>query len=209
VHLATSAGLVGEEAQAKNEAQTTGGGILLGGRPEIQVSSRAVMESPILGHGSWAKDKKYEEMLSDIMVERGMRGNLREVEGLTEGLIPTHSHLMGAWVWAGILGAVFWAYLFWLVIRGIVCISILRPSMAPIYAYLLVEYVWSILFSPFGSTLRIYESLVIVIMLDLLDSASRFVSALARLRKRPWRRQVFHGRLTVPRPNSVLPPSGA
>ena len=67
-------------------------------------------------------------------------------------------------------------------------------ALAPLYAFLLVEYSWAILFSPFGSSLRMYESMVIVIMLDLLDSAPHLVSALARLRKRPWRRQVLTAR---------------
>lgn len=191
VHLATSARLVSEEAQAKNEEQFQAGRILLGGRPEILVSSRAVMESPILGHGSWAKDYKYEEMLSDILVEQGMQANLRDMEATSGGQIPGHSHLMNAWLWAGFLGAVFWAYIFWLVIKGIVRVSILRPSMAPLYAFLLVEYFWAILFSPLANTMRMYESMVIVIMLDLFDSAPNLVSALAPLRKRQWRRQAL------------------
>ena len=127
VHLATSAGFVSEGAQAKNEEQSGGGigGILLKGRPEILVSSRAVMESPILGHGSWAKDYKYEEMLSDMQVEQGMQANLQDAEANSGGQIPAHSHLMNAWVWAGFLGAVFWIFILWLVIKGIVRVTIL------------------------------------------------------------------------------------
>ena len=101
---------------------------MLGGRPEILVSSRAVLDSPILGHGSWAKDFKYNEMLNDLLIEQGKRENyLQDLDPDWRGLIPVHSHLMGAWVWAGILGAIFWAYIFWLVIKGIVRVSILRP----------------------------------------------------------------------------------
>jgi hypothetical protein len=196
VHFVTSRGLISEEGRKKNESQAQGTGLLLGARPEIQISVRAVFDSPILGHGSWAKEPKYQEMLSDMMVEQGQPGNLGEMEvSSAYGLIPSHSHLMGAWVSAGILGAVFWAFIFWLVIKGIVRVTVLRPPLAPVYAYLLVEFSWAILFSPFGSTLRMYESMVMVIMMDLLGSAPHLVRALPPLRKRAWRRQPFRGRI--------------
>ena len=196
VHFVTSHGLISEEAREKNESESQGSGLLLGGRPEILVSARAVLDSPILGHGSWAKDPKYQEMLSDMMVEQGKQGNLGEMErSSVNGLIPAHSHLMGSWVDAGILGAIIWVYIFWLVIQGMVRVTVLRPPLAPIYAYLLVEYCWAILFSPFGSTMRLYESMVIVIMLDLLDSAPHLARTLVPLRMRPWRRQPFRSRI--------------
>ena len=201
VHFVTSHGLISEDARGKNESESQGTGLLLGGRPEILVSTRAVLDSPILGHGSWAKDPKYQEMLSDMLIEQGQRGNLQEMEmSSSNGMIPAHSHLMGAWVNAGILGAVFWAFIFWRVIKGIVQVTVLRPPLAPVYAYLLVELSWDILFSPFGSTLRMYESIVIVIMMDLLDSAPHLVRAWPSLRKRAWRRQPFRGHIpsTVP-----------
>jgi hypothetical protein len=196
VHFVTSRGLISEEAREKNEYESQGSGLLLGGRPEILVSARAVLDSPILGHGSWAKDPKYQEMLSDMMVEQGKQGNLGDMErSSVNGLIPAHSHLMGSWVDAGILGAIIWAYMFWLVIQGMVRVNAVRPPMSPIYAFLLVEYSWAILFSPFGSTMRLYESMVIVIMLDLLDSTPHLVRTLVPLRMRVWRRQPFHGRI--------------
>jgi hypothetical protein len=202
VHFVTSRGLISEEAREKNESQSQGTGLLLGGRPEILISSRAVLDSPILGHGSWAKDPKYQEMLSDMMVEQGHPGNLGEMEKSSlNGLIPAHSHLMGSWVDAGILGAVFWSFILWLVIKGIVRVTVLRPPLAPISAYLLVEYSWAILFSPFGSTMRMYESMVIVIMMDLLDSAPHLVRALPPFRKRAWRRRPFRGHIPAAVPH--------
>ncbi len=67
-----SSGQLGDKAQDKYEAQTRGKfGILAGGRPEVLVSWRAVLDSPILGHGSWAEDSKYSEMLKDLQLEAG------------------------------------------------------------------------------------------------------------------------------------------
>ena len=171
IHFVTAAGLIGTQAQEKNEQQSQSiGGLLIGGRPEILVSSRAVMDSPILGHGSWAKDYKYVEMLTDIEERFGIQEPLEYLEESQEGLIPAHSHLMGAWVQAGILGAIFWAYIFWLTIKGLMRVSILRPPLAPVYAMMLVGFMWSILFSPFANTGRIQAALWIVIILDLLET---------------------------------------
>ena len=170
IHFVTATGLVGANAQRKNEQQSqSAGGMLLGGRPEILVSSRAVMDSPILGHGSWAKDYKYVEMMADIEEQYGIQEPLEYLEQSDEGLIPSHSHLMGAWVQAGILGAIFWGYIFWLTIKALVRVSFRPPALAPIYVDMLIGFLWSILFSPFASTVRMSAALGIVIILDLLE----------------------------------------
>ncbi len=90
IRVASSIGFLGEEAQKKNETQSQSrGGILIGGRPEILVSSQAVLDSPILGHGSWAKDPKYTDMLYDIEAEYDLKPNLDEMVEAGGDLIPT------------------------------------------------------------------------------------------------------------------------
>jgi len=187
VNLATSSGLLGEDARAKNELQMhSRGGILLGGRPEIIVSSRAVLDSPILGHGSWARDFRYTELLSDIQVRWGFQPDLEEVESQSMGLIPTHSHLMGAWVWAGILGAGFWGYILWLTLKALSRVLNTLPPLTPVYVWMFVDYLWAILFSPFGSTDRTFEALKIVVIVDLVGQGVRL--ARSRSSRRQWRR---------------------
>jgi hypothetical protein len=212
IHWATSIGVAGEEAQAKNLVQEQSKqGILLGGRPEILVSSRAVMDSPILGHGSWAKDMKYVEMLNDIQVENGFQSELEDIESKSEDVIPAHSHIMGAWVWAGVLGAIFWGYIFWLVLKSTVAVSSMRPPLAPIYAWLIVWYIWAIPFSPFGGPDRIIEAGTIVIMVDLLGSGATRGKGPKWIRQAGWRRIPQNVRLSSAekswRPSS-RPPRG-
>ena len=169
VLFATTAGLLSEEAQEKNLRQaSSSSGLLLGGRPEIQVSALAVMESPILGHGSWARDLKYVEILQDKLAESGQEANLEDALATSQGLIPSHSHLMQSWVWSGILGAAFWIYMLYLTARAIVQIVSSPPRLAPVYTWLLVSLCWSILFSPFGSTARTADALCVAIALDAL-----------------------------------------
>jgi len=182
VEFVTSAGLVSEEAKQKNEMQGRGGSLLLGGRPEIQVSLQAVKDSPIVGYGSWAQDPKYVEMLFDMQLEQGLidREDMLEYES---DLIPTHSHLMGAWVWAGILGGVFWFYILWLALRCIIRIAISRPPLAPVYMAMAIGLVWGILFSPFGLSVRVGDALVLVIVIDLLESSPSSRKAATSLRR--------------------------
>lgn len=162
-------GYLGEDARQKDLMQARAkGGMLLGGRPEILVSSRAVMDSPIIGHGSWAKDFKYTEMYSDLLVKY----DIVTTEGPDEersDLIPTHSHLMDAWVDAGIVGAVFWIYILSLALRAIARSSSRGLYLAPVYCFSLIGFVWSILFSPSGSVSILPDSFFIIVSCDLMS----------------------------------------
>jgi hypothetical protein len=171
VQLATSGGLVSEDAQVKNRMQSQSrGGLLIAGRPEILVSSAAVIDHPIVGLGSWARDFKYVEMLNDIQVRFGIPTDLYDTEQDAQGLIPVHSHIMGAWVWAGILGAAFWAYILWITFKGIQRLAA-QPRPSFLHAWFLPALAWAILFSPFGMGMRIVDSLEIILICDLLSSA--------------------------------------
>jgi len=194
VRLVTATGIIGEQAQMKNREQARGaGGLLLGGRPEILVSSHAVIDSPLIGHGSYARDFKYVEMLADMRAEEGIPTDLRDQED-AGGMIPAHSHLMSAWVQAGVLGAPLWIYVFWMVLKGISRIAMLRPPNAPIYAWMLVSLAWDILFSPFGSTRRLIDAVAILIMLDMLEAGEKVMRALKLRREAGIRRMPMRGR---------------
>jgi hypothetical protein len=196
VHLATTAGLLGEDAQAKNESELQGkAGLLLGGRPEILVSSRAVLDSPILGHGSYARDYKYVEMLVDLQTRMGIppEESMWDLEEGGSGLIPAHSHLMSAWVYAGVLGAIFWIYLWPLTLKGILKVAILKPPLTPIYTYMLIGLLWDILFSPFGAQDRITCAFLVVVLVDLLNPATSIAGKSKWLRSRKWQRRPLRG----------------
>jgi hypothetical protein len=167
-----ASGALGEDAQHKNEVQTTAGwGILIGGRPEIIVSSQAVIDSPIIGHGSWAKDPKYQRMLGDIENQFGLKVP-QDATPRYEGLIPAHSHLMSAWVDAGILGGIFWIYLFVATVKSVTKAAMSQLPLKPAYISLLMILLWDIMFSPFGGLRRVTESFFIVLICDILDPDS-------------------------------------
>jgi len=163
-------GLLGKDAQEKYETQASGEfGLLFGGRSEVLVSSRAILDSPFLGHGSWAKDDQYSSLLIELRRQAGYVGGVYN----EEDLIPTHSHLLGAWVEAGLLGAIFWAWVLSLPVR-----VLLRPnreidSVTPLAAFVAFLLIWDIFFSPYGAGLRFITPYYVVFMMTCLGWGCR------------------------------------
>jgi hypothetical protein len=149
---AASQGWLGSEAKSKYVLQAGAFGALLGGRPEALVSTQAILDSPVLGHGSWAKDPKYAKLLADR--QKALGYNVTS-EYVGTDLIPAHSYLLGAWVWAGFLGAVFWlavaANAVWLLAN----LYSLRVEAAPLLVFAAMLLLWDIAFSPYGLNGRI------------------------------------------------------
>jgi hypothetical protein len=168
-----SSGFFGNEAQVKYEIQTAHGGgtiaILLGGRSEGLISSEAIADSPFIGHGSWAKDYKY---LIDYI---GMRRTFSEDEGnpldpdVNDGLIPSHSYLLGAWVESGMVGGVFWISIVFISLFIIVPSAFEIMNMLGVYCLMtLPMFFWNILFSPFGANVRVEVAGTLAIFIMLL-----------------------------------------
>ena len=198
VKFVTVSGYIGEEAKAKNEAQAKAGNLLLGGRPEFAIGLQAALDRPIIGHGSWPRDLKYFEMLYDTMVENGAIGYDKNFDLEADGLIPSHSHIVSAWVWSGIAGLVFWLYTLWFVLQGITQVAIQRPPTAPLYMWFFLSFFWDIFFSPFAANRRIIEAVLIVIIADVIEKrlneerlpwkrAGAFRRELPRSNRNTWR----------------------
>jgi hypothetical protein len=132
-------------------------GVLLGGRTEIFASISAFLDKPFLGHGSWAKDNSG---YSDLMLAKLFNSGYLESADVSysSDLIPVHSYLMGAMVWSGIGGGLFWLFLIrWLLKSFVENINILG-----FYFYNgLISIIWSIMFSPFGAAAR-WDSAVFI-----------------------------------------------
>jgi O-Antigen ligase len=144
-------GWFGGVEREKYEIQSSGaGGILLGGRSAFLASSVAIIDSPLLGHGSWAKDPMYKALLFESMAELGYENMGDEYE---DDLIPSHSYLFGAWVEAGIVGAVFWFWVLWLAARALMRASGREPLL-PFFAFIGMLLIWNVLFSPYGADAR-------------------------------------------------------
>jgi O-antigen ligase len=170
IKIASERGLFEEELAQKFQTQSEGKlGVLFGGRPETLVAIQAIRDSPLIGHGSFAVDPRYLELRQDIQYEYGYT-DTDTTEDTGDPSIPTHSHLTMAWVESGIFGGLLWIYVLVLAIRAILRIPLLRPNLAPLYCYLLVNFVWDILYSPFGSINRLWGAYLILVSFGLLKA---------------------------------------
>lgn len=152
-------GFLSQDAAHKYTVQATSDlGILLGGRPELLVSLRAFADAPLLGHGSWALDTGgYVDELNLLSHQLGMSLTDKFPE-LDSTLIPTHSFIMSAMVWAGITGGIFWAGLLGSCLRTF----LLHLRRLPVYFCVgMPQLLWDAFFSPFGADNRWLAALYI------------------------------------------------
>ena len=161
---AVEKGALGREAIVKYRDQATSDlPIIVGGRSEVLVSIRAIGDSPIIGHGSWAKDPAYLDLLYATKVRLGLpvfdpqRGERR--------LIPSHSYLFGAWVEAGIAGGLVWIWILGLPVLALAGILKRRDPLMPLVVYCSIALTWAVLFNPFGAQERFIVAFQIVLLM--------------------------------------------
>ncbi len=141
-------------------------GFILGGRSEILVSLEAFFDSPILGHGSWAKNSYYTfAHLDRVDAAGGMLYSLDVAESNVKSfLIPTHSYLMGAVVWGGVFAGFFWIRVLGILLSGFLNEKIIS---SPLLIYISISFIWSILFSPFGADARWLSTVLLFVYFSL------------------------------------------
>jgi hypothetical protein len=174
-----SSGVFGSEAQEKYNIQVAYGGgplvMLLGGRSESLVSTIAISDSPLIGHGSWAKNFEYTAILADL---RRQFSEVREGDATSEefdGLIPTHSYIFGAWVEAGLLGAAFWAFmLIWCVTKVLPRAWASKSALGLYCLMSLPMLFWNVFFSPFGANVRVEVAGLLAIYVYTCSSHRRY-----------------------------------
>ncbi len=201
---AAGTGILGEDAKQKYELQSSGKyGVLLGGRTELLASIPAVYDSPLLGHGSWAKNRIYyigELRALSLLGYKGATDISRDE--LIDGLIPAHSYLLQAWVYAGVVGALFWVWVYVFIARALLHVYPPTVVLLPVAAFMAFSLFWDILFSPYGSTGRILVPYYIVTLASCVGMVSQNVKrpATSALKKRTARSKRRPPLTFTPRP---------
>lgn len=163
-------GYMGEAELHKYETQAASKIGIMSGRNHFIAVYYAVCDSPILGHGSWARDyrgygiRAAEWMEDDVAIE-----HYYSHPGIS--WIPAHSHIFCAYVWHGVLGAVFWCYVLWVMWQTFRHYLGEVPEVFSILALSLPSFLWAILFSPFGG--RVSAATTIVLCLLIKNSRKR------------------------------------
>lgn len=155
---AAPSGMLGEMQQKKFETQTKGRfgaspiGLIMSGRTETVALLLAGMDSPIFGLGSWP-------VLTDYYYDAVYyTGDSKAIKLLTAsgggGRSSGHSAILGSWATVGILGAVFWLYIAYVVFR--IMLRLIRDETLLTAWYLPVcfFFYWHWAFSPIGTGAR-------------------------------------------------------
>jgi len=167
-------GLLGESAAQKYEIQSAGRyGMLMGGRTEFFVGLEAALDSPIIGHGSWAKDWRYADRVESLRQDAGYGST----GGADSWLIPAHSHLVGAWVNAGILGAIFWMWVLSIPVRALSQLYATAQSLTPLIAFFALVLIWNVLLSPYGAEERFLTPYYVIVMMSALGNPADVTAA--------------------------------
>lgn len=120
------------------------------GRGEFFVAIEAIKDKPLLGHGSWAVDAG--NHYRSLMFKDMDRDKARQLSLDNSGVIPSHSVLLGAWLYAGIIGFLCMFYLFWLAMkRAFSLIMDERAMETPYYPLIVlftIQLIWTFPFSP-------------------------------------------------------------
>ena len=177
---AIESGYVGaflDEAQIhKYRAQVQGEyGLILGGRSEFVGAITAFMDKPVFGHGSWPVDDsgRYGDVVSSFLDRSGYE--TVGPEGDNSGkLIPTHSHVLQGFVWAGVLGGVGWLFVLVEVVRRFLqSYSSLVGRDGYVVTFCTLVIVWNVLFSPFGYVSRVSLELLLAVHLVTSSRCSK------------------------------------
>ena len=154
-------GILGEEARHKYEWQTSEGkgalNILMSGRKEFFIAATAIIDSPIFGFGPRAEDRN--DYAGKFLRKYGSYEDVqaysyRFYKNMQLGMIPqipTHSHIMAAWVWCGLPGLLFFLWVLYCLYRHLRFYSAAIPQWFGYYALTIPSMLWSIFFNPFGS----------------------------------------------------------
>lgn len=166
----TQEGFFGEQAQLKYMQETGGGkiNILLAGRSEMLISLVAIHDSFFFGKGSWAASEKYFTMYLGILEGMGKNVNWNSQLSRDRYLIPTHSMLLSAWLWHGVLASLFWFYILYLSLKVLSIGIVGRRSLQVRDLLIVIALIWDIFFSPFGQARRCIEVVFILVVCMIL-----------------------------------------
>lgn len=136
---------------------------LLGGRSEIISALKAIKDAPLLGHGSWAQNCYYNTYLENFLYQNNYAYNYVDLDN--DCLIKGHSVIFETWLNHGILGFIFWIYIFYNLIKNVKNNITSENKLFPLLIFITFLITWDLFLSPYGGTriveLPLYVSILI------------------------------------------------
>ena len=123
----------------------------LAARKEFAFSTRAFIESPIIGRG-------FDPVVSAEILNSGAQELLKngvKIDYAYLSEFPMHSFLMSSLVQGGIFAGLFWLLMLLRAAQAIIYSTILEYSLRPLTVYICLSMIGRILFSPYGALERL------------------------------------------------------
>lgn len=153
-------GSLGIKAQSKYLSQTAGeGNLLVNSRSELIFATRAILESPIIGYGSYAiMSPDLKITILNFIGKLSIFYDLEPLYRIYGDRIPVHSMILQWWLWFGVLGLFFPIKILFTLIQ-----TLRKNGLFPIQYFMSLWCIWALMFSPFGDTSRVVFPLAILI----------------------------------------------
>lgn len=152
--------MLGERAYNKYMMQKNSAGGLASGRVDFLQAIYAVERKPLMGYGSYPDTDK------SLYAEFYRKTDFENITGKIPDHMPTHSHILGAWIMAGLLSVPFWVYVIYLVLTYLFRYSIFDKRLALFSVTMSVYMTWNFVFSPFGARLDI-DMFIVFVMIEI------------------------------------------
>ena len=143
----------------------------LSGRGEFIGGFFAALDSPLLGHGSWAIDEtgKYYFQVAEVVGDETGLNRLQNTRRFR--YIPCHSHVIQAWVWHGFAGALFWIVILVWIVRYLRTGVQIPHTLTGYNILISITLIWNVFFSGFSN--RLGWAIFFVTMALTMDEVAR------------------------------------
>lgn len=144
-----SNGILGEAAYEKYMMQKYSQMGIASGRGDFILGAEFIARNPIVGYGSFAKDK---EGLRPVLCQKYGIEYSERLAALNGFVVPCHSVLVGQWNWHGILAGMFWIYYLLLMYKSFKKgVFLQSPRIMGLGVFVSIMILWDILFSPMAA----------------------------------------------------------
>jgi hypothetical protein len=126
----------------------------------------SIIDSPIIGHGSWACNVKME--IAFRFAYYAFTGQSPDPTGQGINILP-HSQILSAWYEGGLFGVVFFIYYGYALVRYGIWYTLRRPYnyMTPLYLFISLQSVWHMIMSPFAGSQRLGIAFTVAVLCRL------------------------------------------
>lgn len=142
-------GMLGEYAYEKYVKQKNSEFGMASGRLEFIMDCDLISKSPIIGYGSFAKDRT--NYVYNFYVDHHIYippGAFEHDVESVENMLPRHSRIGGTWMWHGIGAGAFWIFtllLTWRVLKS--GAFLIEPQLMGLCVYTMMSEMWNTFFS--------------------------------------------------------------